>query len=185
MSSSLLPVVHQPDVGVSTLQPLSEVIAVPAMPVKPSMLIGRRIQQGPQYSIVQDDGTLIPTINVFLETRAGGLSVDVLWEASSTSKPNQKLRTISAQQTCEVEKHDVIGWCSFTAVALTTQVADIVSQVVHSPTETNPHHADVIARDWICIRSETDPDRKRKARSYAKMMCDFARSNGNFVGLIV
>lgn len=168
------------DIPVDSSIPNFELIG-PPKPVKSALLVARRIKNEAKFYIKDDSGAINPTINVFREDRPTGISMDVFWDPGSTSESKQTAAVIEAKKICQKENFDVIGWTTFTVGNLQKHAKECVNRVIHTPTHTNKHHADLLVQKFMQIQDERDEERKSKALAVAKILREFAINHGAVV----
>lgn len=140
-------------------------------------VVGRRVLEAGH--VLSEDGKERVLVSAFVETRPGGLSVDVLW-AINAAQAKQASVASSAAQVAQTEGHAVEGWALFTVRdAVATRFIDAVR---HSPSASNPKHADVYFQRTLAVTAQDSKrDAEIKAWSAAKWMAEFHAEHGTFV----
>ena len=148
--------------------------------VPKAKLIGRRIKNHSDYFYYDENRQIRPTLNVFTESRPGGISVDVFWDPGSVSEKQKSAALLVAKEVCTIEAWEIRAWCVFTIKTLTKEASECVEKVIYTYKATNADHAEIIRPDFFQI-SEVDPFRNKKSRAMAKLLHDFALNHGDVI----
>lgn len=153
--------------------------------VAANRLVGRRLAKNPKKPELLppefEGGPHRFLFNAFYDAR-GDLSVDVFWEDQKLSFSDQKSALNKARLICVAEGGDICGWSSCKVGHLLEKTSAAVSGVVHSPTETNENHADILRIAFLRADSMDDPHRSNKSKMFAVALKDYFNQYGKFVG---
>lgn len=147
--------------------------------VEGTRIVARRVLRS-KYVVADVDGKQRVLFPAFEEFRPGGLSLDILWfEQAGQSKQERLLSR--ALKVATNEGHATIGWASFSVRILLSKEKHAVKRVLATPNDTNPDHADLIAKHVLCITADdSKEDAEDKAHHLAKTMAEFCYEHGLF-----
>ena len=145
-----------------------------AAKVTADRIVGRRVLNA-KYLLAQSGKTKV-LFPAFEEARPGGVSLDCLH--FEKSNPTRRAAVFArARSVAQSEGHNVVGWAT---VLTRTAIADqAVSEIVHSPSGSNPGHADLIPHVLYVI-GPADPMARDKARFLAKFLAELCFEHGEY-----